>query len=102
MPAKPHGDTPPKVTINLDTLEREQTPEPFVVFVGGTRITLEDAALVDWQVLAYAEQNPRRLLKTLMSEQDWSAFVKMSLPSWKIRALVVAYREHYGMVDLPE
>jgi hypothetical protein len=99
MAAKPHGDTPPKVVINLDTLERNQSFTPFVVVVDGQRLTMADAQEVEWKTLSKAEQNPSRFIREVLPPDEAEAFFAAEIPAWKIAALMRAYREHFGLVE---
>jgi len=99
MPAKPHGDTPPKVSINLDTLESEDTYEPFIVHVDGQRFELKNAREIDYIVLEYAEQSPQRFFHAALGDDVFEKFRRIEIPSWKVGKLMDAYRRHFGLTE---
>lgn len=98
--AKP--DTPSKVTLNLDTLEREGAPEPFAIAHGGRRYELQDPHDVDYRELLESQQlaaagNPARAIELVVREEDREAFFANPMPSWKLEKLFRAYNEHFGL-----
>ena len=100
-------DTPSKVNLNLDTLEREAAPEPFFVVVGGKRYTFQDPEECDYRDLLesqeeYANGNPRRAIELAIREEDREAFFANRLPGWKLRTLFELYSEHFGLLGLGE
>lgn len=100
--SKRDPDKPAPISLNLDTLEREGDPGPFVLVLGGNRIMFSDAMELDWQLLVQAMQNPLTFFKLVLSADDQSAFLGTPLPTWKLRKVMDAYREHYGLVEPPE
>lgn len=92
----------PKIHLNLDTLERENAPEPFAVVLGGKRYVLDDAQQVDSRELlaaqlAYMNGDPTKSLQVVVPEADREKFFGNRLPNYKLTALFKAYNEHYGI-----
>jgi hypothetical protein len=89
----------PKSSLDLDALEREGAAEPFTFTHAGRQYTLNDPQEQDWQQLMMAASNPLLALRLLLPEKDKDAFFETPLPTWKLRALIKAYREHYGVPE---
>lgn len=101
-PAKPRGDKPADVTLNLDTLEREGEPSPFVVVFGGTRYVFRNIDDEDWRTLAdIDESDPKEALKLLLGK-EYDDFAEHELPVWKLRKLLDSWREHTTGTEAPE
>lgn len=87
----------PKVSLDLDTLEREVTHEPFVFRLNGEEYTITDPMETDWQdLVVISPQDAVLFLRTLLGEQ-YKAFAAHRMPSWKLFKLVRAIQEYYGM-----
>jgi hypothetical protein len=99
MPAKPTGDRPARVALNLDKIEREGRPEQFAYIHDGHHYTATDAQDIDWQELVAALQNPRVFFRLVLAADDADRFLASKLPTWKMRRLMDAYRDHYGLLD---
>lgn len=99
MAANPRGDTPPKVSIDLDALESEDTYEPFVVHVDGQRFQMKDAREIDYIVLEYAEQSPQTFFHAALGDDAFAKFRKIEIPSWKVGKLMDKYRKHFGLTE---
>ena len=85
------------VTLNLDTYEFEgERPEPFVAVVGGKRLVFSDPMLMDWQDAADVN-DPFELAEQCLSEADKKHFLEHRMPMHKLKKLVDAYQEHYGL-----
>jgi hypothetical protein len=67
----------PDVVLDLDTLERENAPLPFTFRHAGRRYMLRDPQDVDYQ----------------------EEFFAASMASWKMKALMDRYQQHYGLSD---
>lgn len=94
-------DKPPKVALNLDTLEREgDQPEPFMVVFQGKPMTFQDAQELDHQQLRRAMYEPTYFFQIALSREDSKRFLAAKVPTWKIEELMSAYNEHYGL-DTP-
>lgn len=96
----------PKVSLNLDSLERENRAEPFSVVIGGKRYVLLDVQDTDYRALlgglrAAQTGRPEVLMALIVPAKDIEAFDANSLPTYKLQALIAAYMKHYG-VDLGE
>lgn len=96
-PTRATSDRPSGVSINLDTLSREVTFEPFVAVVEGKRFEMDDPNEMDWKELAYALEDPRLILQLALTEDDYRTFMSMRVPTWKMRTLAETYMRHYGI-----
>lgn len=90
------------VSLNLDTLEREDTKGPFSFLHDGRRWVLSDPEEVDWQELLVSVDNPVMLLRCALAEGERDAFFKAKMPTWKMKALAKNYQKHFGLPDAPE
>lgn len=100
-PAKPRSsvDRSP-VALDLDSLERENAPEPFVVKLGGRRISMIDVRDLDWQLAASLSPNrPYQFFEAVVPEDEQEHFLSQQLPLWKIERMAQQYRDHYGLGD---
>lgn len=92
-----------KVTLDLDTLDREQTHtpsvEPFSIRHNGRAFTFKDAMDIDWQKLMLALQNPHQFFRLTLDPDDAKAFLGGEVESWKMRHLMDRYRQHHGMTE---
>ena len=88
------------VALNLDELEREGAPGDFAVVLGGKRLVMSDAQEVPWQDLMVAMQDPHAFFRLVVPEDDQDRFFQADLPVWKMRRLMDAYTDHYGLTDL--
>lgn len=89
----------PDVTLDLDTLERENPPEPFTFRHGGRRYFLRDPQDVDWQELLLAIDNSYRFFNSVLPADDQKEFFEAPMASWKMKALMERYQVHYGLPD---
>lgn len=89
--------TPPKITLNLDTVEAEQT-EPFTFSIGAESFEVTDAKDLDWQVLMDLE-TPLDFFRFCMKEEDKDRFLKQTISGRQMNALLEAYMKHYGIGD---
>lgn len=89
----------PGVTLDLDTLERQKTPEPFYFRHLGQRYLLVDPQEVDWQELILAINNTYQFFTTIVPADNRDDFFAAKMPSWKMRALMDRYMQHYGLPD---
>lgn len=88
------------VVLDLDAYERpeEDIKPPFVVKVEGRKITFNDPAEIDWQVLASVEV-PADLFSVSMSREDRLFFRGLKMPTHKFTKLMQAYYEHYDFEE---
>lgn len=103
--AVPEQDKPAPVSINLDTIEREDgQAQPFVVVLGGKRYLFADVLEVPLNDLLAAQTDDMEFLRIVVSSDDREDFFAAigALPMWKVREVVAAYFKHYGMPALPE
>jgi hypothetical protein len=101
MAAKPHGDTPPKVSIDLDALEAEESFDPFVIHVGGKRFELKNPNEIDYIILEYAQQSPQNFLHAAVGDDAFPEFRKIEIPQWKVAKLLDKYLKHFGLPTNP-
>lgn len=89
------------VQLDLDTLEREREPRPpYVVTVGGDRITFRDVVELDWQIAAsLSADRPYQFFEAVVLEADQETFLSKSFPLWKMGKLIKNYREYYEIDD---
>lgn len=92
-------DKPTPAAINLDKLEREGAPGEFPVILDGKRIVMSDAQEIDWQTLMVAMNDPHAFFRLIVPKDKQDAFFAARLPTWKMRALMDAYTEHYGLTS---
>jgi hypothetical protein len=90
--------TPDKISMNLDTLEREGGDrEPFVVVIGGRTVTFTDATELDWRILM--KMGPYDFFVHCLSDEDHEYVMTQPIKGWQIQKMVKAYQDHYGLVD---
>lgn len=99
--------TPVKIQLNLDTLDREQVvgvpskrPDLFTVTFGGKQISFEDPAELPWDIIARMDETPTRFFRTTITDEDQLKHFQLhssKLVGWKLRALMEAYRDYYGI-----
>lgn len=91
-------------SLDLDVLEREDTPEPFTVKLGGKTYRMVDPGECSWEDLASITSRPAAFLSVAVAEKDREAFLTAlaKLPTWKVNALSGAYRKHFGLPDSGE
>lgn len=90
------SDKPAKVAFNLDTFERENAPEPFVIVLGGRRIEFADPQDLDWQDLMEID-DPDELTEKCLSAEDKVYFYSQKIEAFKLRELLERFRDHYGL-----
>lgn len=87
-------------SLSLDVLERESPGRPPTARIGGVVVELVPATRVSWPAL-------------LAMGSDWAVFVHAAvpaehrarlddLPTWKVAALIGAYRQASGLCETPE
>lgn len=88
------------IALDLDSLERERTYEPFAIRVGGKRVVLIDPRDLDWQEAAgLSPERPFEFFDAVVPKGDQEAFFAARFPMWKMEELIQSYRAHYGMGD---
>ena len=97
-----------KIQLNVDTLERETSKEPFRFGAtipadkdAGTEerqvvFTLTDPSDVDWDDLASLE-SPISLLRYVLPEDQREDLLAAKIPSWKFQKIMEAYTKHFGL-----
>lgn len=98
----PTPDKPTPISLDLDALDREGAPEPFVIKHGGKRIVMIDPHELDWRDLMDALTQPRKFFDICMSPSDAKKFAETKLPGYKLQALMNGYMEHHGIPSSPE
>lgn len=88
-----------KVTLNLDTLEREDPRDSFSVVVAGKRIVMSDPSDLDWKILMKINE-PQDFFRHVVTPADQQHFRNAEIPGWKMRKLMELYSEHYGLDEL--
>lgn len=84
--------------LDLDALEREGTPGPFVVKLDGRPWTLADPQELDWKQLdRLGTVSAETDLRLLLGKEQFEEFRKISMPGWKFEKLMEAWRAHYGL-----
>lgn len=98
----PPQDKPAPISLNLDTIEREGKPEPFVLVLGGKRYELVDPQESDYRDLlgayrAYNAGDPETAIRLVVPEDKRDEFFANPLPNWKLAALFDSYNKHFGL-----
>lgn len=90
----------PGVVLDLDTLERPEkdVKPPFIVKVGGKKVTFTDPGEIDWQDLA-AIDAPVDLFSVALSREDREHFRETRIPGWKFNELMESYYTHYDFEE---
>lgn len=97
-------DKPPKVSLNLDTLDREGASDPFCVVLDGHPYVLADPQELEWGILLSVASNPALFVRAAVPLKDADKFEQAvnRMPAWKVNKLADGYREHYGLPAPPE
>ena len=92
----PMPDT--SVTFDLDAAKRPESEikPPFVVKIGGRKVTLGDPADVDWKDLVVLE-GPGELLKFTTSPEDLRHIETIDTEGWRFGQLLERYSEYYEL-----
>lgn len=104
-PAKPDAAPTPAaedVSLDLDTLEREDAKDPFTFKHLGHTYTIFDPEDLDWQKQLRAMGDPIYFLRNAMSPADAERFFDTECPAWKLEAVMKTFRKHFGLPDLGE
>lgn len=89
-------DRPPKVALNLDSVQREAAGEAFVAVISGKPRTFLDPHEMDWQEAAAALDDASRIFRLALSADDYREVMAANIPVWKVRLLAEEYMAHYG------
>lgn len=92
-------DKPAGVALNLDALTHEVTREPFVVIIGKKPRSFADPNDMDWRDMMAVMEDPLRLFRLALSEDDFDEVMAESISVRNMRVLVESYMAHYG-IDL--
>jgi hypothetical protein len=96
-PAKRNLPNPKRMVFDLDTLERENAPEPFVVRVAGEEFVFADPMTIDWQHANGIDiSDIGSSTAALLGDEQYARFCKLSLPLWKIVAMSKQIEAHYA------
>ena len=90
-----------RVTLDLDTMEREgDQPDPFVIRVGGHPITLLSVQDIDWQdAAALSPERPFQFFEVVVPADEYETFLGQRFPLWKLQLLIQQYQDHYGLTQ---
>ena len=85
--------------LDLD-LEVRSTPEvpPFVVKLGGRKITMTDPETLDWRDLI-TMTHPTEFLRFALNDEDRKFLLSQGMEQWRFTRLLEAYYAHYGLDD---
>lgn len=89
----------PDVILDLDTLEREQAAKPFYFRHNERRYLLIDPQEMDWQDLIVAIGDMYAFFRKAVPVDDQPEFFTTKMASWKMKALMERYQQHYGLPD---
>lgn len=89
------ADSPAKVHLNLDTVERERI-EPYVFTIGEKSFSFTDPTLLDWQVVE-SLTTLDAMAEHCMSPEDRKAFYGTPLPSFKLGILFEDVQRHFKL-----
>lgn len=87
----------PKVVLDLDSLERKNVKDPFVVNVGGRLVKFSDPEDMEWEDLA-ALESPGDFVDLCLSDEDREHVYAQNLPAFKFKKLWEAYQQHYDLL----
>lgn len=86
----------PGVVLDLDALQRPEkdVKPPFIVKVGGQKVTFKDPAEIDWKDLADV-QIPADLFSVACSREDRVHIRDTPMEGWRFNQLMESYYTHY-------
>jgi hypothetical protein len=97
------SDKPIPPALNLDTLDVEGAPDPFVFVLDGKRFEVGDLEGHDWQdLMDFDATDAEGTLRLMLGKQydDFRAVRGVSMR--KIRVLLDSLRDHFGLATPPE
>lgn len=100
--AQPVAVPQPTVMLDLDAEVRDDPQanlEPFRFNHAGNLVTLTDPQELDWQVVAYAQENPALMIDAALSKGDRAHVAENPIPLWKMGRVVDKYMAYYGLED---
>lgn len=79
--------------------EDEKRPEPFRVEIAdGEFVTLRDPEDLGWQEAASLDiRNTFLTMQTILSEEDYQAFIKVDYKLPAVRDMLNSWKDHYGV-----
>lgn len=91
-----------RTTLDLDALEREGDPGPFIFVLGGREYEMLDPQGMDYRDMlpileATQKGDVKAALHGLLDEEDTEAFWENRIPAFKLNALCQGWLEHYGL-----
>lgn len=89
-------DKPSGVALNLDTLTRETSVEPFVVVIGGKAREFMDPNDMDWRDMMRALEDPRLIFQLALNEADFGEVMAQTITVYQMKTLTTRYMEWYG------
>lgn len=99
MPAKSTGDTPAKVVLDLDAIEQEDRPAPYVVKIKGKHFTFIDPEDLDWWETASLAKDQTRFFDISLDQKSRDVLRSMGLPTRHAKAIMDSYLKYYGLID---
>lgn len=77
--------------------------KPFTAEVAGRTITFTDPRDLDWQILLEVQENPLRVLRYCLSDEDRAHLRETKgVPSSVFGQLITRFRLHYGIAGPEE
>jgi hypothetical protein len=86
--------------LQLDALDREGCPQPFLLSTGGVIIELRSAQDIAWADLLAAGHNPHAFILVTASGGDRD--ILAAQPLWKVQRVITEYRRHSGLCTNPD
>lgn len=92
------------VDLDLDAFEREGAADLFTVRISGREYALPDAKAMDYrdaiQLVVHIENKEFvEAMELLLARDDREAFFLNNLPIYKMEALFISYKAHYGVTE---
>lgn len=87
----------PVVHLNLDTLTREDAPEPFGFVLAGKRFVCADPNDLDFRELSAVPDADIDGQMRLLLADEYEKFRQLKLSLRQVRKLNAAMMEHYGL-----
>jgi hypothetical protein len=86
----------PGVVLDLDAEQRpaKDVKPPFIVKVGGRKVTFKDPGEIDWKDLA-GVQIPADLFSVALERDDRNHIRDTPMESWRFAKLMESYYNHY-------
>lgn len=92
------ADSTRKIAIDLDSIERTNTKDPFVAVIGEREIEFYDPEDMEWEDLAALDSPGDFVDLCTMSAEDREHIYAQKLSSHKFKKLWEAYQAHYDLL----